>query len=64
MPKTSDKPSAYAHRTRGFGVPATSDPHYFIVQMPRGNAAPVLILENLGMGSDTAREQVIDRVLL
>jgi hypothetical protein len=64
MPKTSDKPSAYAHRTRGFGVPATSDPHHFIVQIPRGNAAPVLICEHLGMGSDTAREQVIDRILL
>lgn len=64
MPKTSDKPPAYAHRTLGFGVPATSDPHHFIVQIPRGNAAPVLICEHLGMGSDTAREQVIDRVLL
>jgi plasmid stability protein len=34
------------------------------VQIPRGNAAPVLICEHLGMGSETAREQVIDRVLL
>ena len=54
----------YAHRTLGFGVPATSDPHHFLVQIPRGNAAPVLICEHLGMGSETTREQVIDRVLL
>ncbi|MGA7979019.1 MAG: anti-phage-associated DUF3780 domain-containing protein [Chromatiaceae bacterium] len=64
MPKTSDKRPAYAHRTLGFGVPATSDPHHFVVQIPRGNAAPVLICEHLGMGAETAREQVIDRVLL
>lgn len=64
MPKTSDKPAAYAHRTLGFGVPATSDPHHFVVRIPRGNTAPVLICEHLGMGSETAREQVIDRVLL
>jgi Protein of unknown function (DUF3780) len=64
MPKTRGKPTAYAHPTLGFGVPATSDPHHFLVQIPRGNAAPVLICEHLGMGSKTAREQVIDRVLL
>ena len=54
----------HAHPTLGFGVPATSDPHHFVVAIPRGNAAPVLIREHLGMGSETAREQVIDRVLL
>ena len=64
IPKTTEKPAAYAHRTLGFGVPATSDPHHFVVEIPRGNAAPVLICEHLGMGSETAREQVIDRVLL
>jgi hypothetical protein len=64
MTKTADKRPAYAHRTLGFGVPATSDPHHFVVQIPLGNAAPVLICEHLGMGSETAREQVIDRVLL
>lgn len=54
----------YAHRTLGFGVPATSDPHHFVVRIPRGNTAPVLICEHLGMGSETARDQVLDRVLL
>ena len=63
-PKTTERPAGYAHRTLGFGVPATSDPHHFVVQIPRGNTAPVLIREHLGMSSEAAREQVIDRVLL
>jgi hypothetical protein len=54
----------YAHRTIGFGVPATSDPHHFVVRIPRGNSAAVLICEHLGVGSETAPQQVIDRVLL
>lgn len=60
-PKTR---AAYAHPTLGFGVPTTSDPHHFRVQIPRGNTAPILICEHLGMGSEVAREQVIDRVIL
>jgi hypothetical protein len=64
MSKTREKPAAYAHRTLGFGVPATSDPHHFVVHIPRGNAAPARISEHLGMGSETTREQIIDRVLL
>ncbi|RKT38027.1 anti-phage-associated DUF3780 domain-containing protein [Thiocapsa rosea] len=63
-PKAPAKRAAYAHPTRGFGVPATSDPHHFVVAIPRGNTAPILIREHLGMGSESAREQVIDRVLL
>jgi hypothetical protein len=55
---------APAHRTLGFGVPATSDPHHFLVRIPRGNAAAVLISEHLGMSGDGLRQQVIDRVLL
>ena len=45
-------------------MPATSDPHHFRVVIPRGNQAPVLITEHLGMGSETVRDQVIDRVRL
>jgi hypothetical protein len=63
-PSASEKRVGYAHRTLGFGVPATSDPHHFVVRIPRGNSAAVLICEHLGMGSEMAREQVIDRVLL
>jgi hypothetical protein len=54
----------YAHRTLGFGVPATSAPHHFVVSIPRGNATAVLISEHLGMGAGTAPEQVLDRVML
>ena len=63
--KASDRKRASdAHPTLGFGVPDTSDPHHFVVLIPRGNALPVLICEHLGMGSETTREQVVDRVLL
>ena len=63
-PKAPGGKSTYAHPTLGFGVPATSDPHHFRVLIPRGNQAPVLITEHLGMGSETVRDQVIDRVRL
>ena len=63
-PKASGGKATYAHPTFGFGVPATSDPHHFRVVIPRGNQAPVLITEHLGMGSETVRDQVIDRVRL
>ena len=58
------KKAAYAHPTLGFGVPATSEPHHFVVAIPRGNTAPVLIREHLGMTGDSGRIQVLDRVLL
>ena len=61
---SAEKGAGYAHRTRGFGVPATSDPHHFVVRIPRGNSAAVLISEHLGMGAGAAPEQVLDRVLL
>jgi hypothetical protein len=63
-PKASGGKSTFAHPTFGFGVPATSDPHHFRVVIPRGNQVPVLITEHLGMGSETVRDQVIDRVRL
>jgi hypothetical protein len=60
---------AYAHPTLGFGVPATSDPHHVVVQIPRGGTAPVLIREHLGMSpgglaGEGGWAQVLDRVLL
>jgi hypothetical protein len=55
---------APARRTLGFGKPATSDPHHFVVTIPRGNAAPLLISEHLGMGAGAASEQILDRVML
>jgi hypothetical protein len=64
MKKESRKRTTYVRPTVGFGVPTTSDPHHFRVHIPRGNQAPVLISEHLGMGSETIRDLVIDRVLL
>ena len=58
------KKAGYAHPTRGFGVPTTSDPHHFVVAIPRGNSLPVLIREHLGMSGEGGRVQVLDRVLL
>ncbi len=62
--KTPSARTRYAHRTLGFGVPATSDPHHFVVRIPRGNSARVLISEHLGMSAGAAPEQILDRVLL
>ncbi|QBQ53836.1 anti-phage-associated DUF3780 domain-containing protein [Nitrosococcus wardiae] len=56
--------SRYAHRTRGFGVPATLDPHHYQVHIPRGAKQPVLIRENLGMQAEREDKAVIDRVCL
>lgn len=58
------RPSVYAHPTLGFGVPATTDPHHFIVRIPRGNQKPVLISESLGTSANNFGGQVIDRALL
>jgi hypothetical protein len=58
------KKSPLAHPTLGFGVPTSANPHHFLVQIPRSNSAPVLVSEYLGMSSDAAQDQVIDRVLL
>jgi hypothetical protein len=67
--QANGKKTAYAHPTLGFGVPATSDPHHFVVQIPRGGTAPVLIREHLGMSSgglagEGGWAQVLDRVIL
>lgn len=50
--------------TLGFGVPATSDPHHFRVEIPRANAGKVHISEQLGLQSLSEEHAVIDRVLL
>jgi hypothetical protein len=52
------------HPTLGFGVPATSDPHHFIVEIPRSNTGAVSIVENLGLQShDHTQSQIIRCVL-
>ncbi len=62
--RAGGKKAAYAHPTLGFGVPATSDPHHFVVVIPRGNTVPVLIREHLGMADDSGRARVLDRLFL
>ncbi len=63
MSAVAKKAKPFAHSTLGFGVPATTDPHHFEVEIPRGNTRPVLISEHLGMQSDH-QQAVIDRALL
>jgi hypothetical protein len=35
--------------TTGFGCPKTVDPHHFVVELPRGRTAPVVIAEAYGI---------------
>lgn len=53
-----------AHRTLGFGVPATSDPHHFKVVIPKANSGRVQISEYLGLQAASDEFSVIDRVAL
>jgi hypothetical protein len=50
--------------TLGFGVPATTDPHHFVVNIPKDNRGFVLISENLGIQAQDHSTGVIDRVRL
>jgi hypothetical protein len=52
------------HSTLGFGVPATSNPHHFIVEIPRNNTGTVSIVENLGLQSHDQTQSLIARVIL
>jgi Protein of unknown function (DUF3780) len=50
--------------TLGFGVPATSDPHHFKVNVPRNNTASVQVSEYLGLQALSDEHSVIDRAVL
>ncbi len=52
------------HPTLGFGVPATSNPHHFVVEIPRNNTGTVSIVENLGLQSHDHTQSLIVRVIL
>ena len=52
------------HPTLGFGVPATSNPHHLIVEIPRNNTGTVSIVENLGLQSHDHTQSLIARVIL
>ena len=50
--------------TIGFGVPATTDPHHFIVNIPKDNRGVVIISENLGIQAQDQATAIISRVRL
>lgn len=52
------------HPTLGFGVPATSNPHHFVVEIPRNNTGSISIVENLGMQTHDQSQSEIPRVIL
>lgn len=54
----------YDHITLDFGVPATSDPHHFRVNIPKANSGKVLIAEYLGMQANNDEVDVLERVVL
>lgn len=56
--KTSERP------TLGFGVPATSDPHHFIVEVPKSASGAIAIVESLGLQAQDASAGIIERVVL
>ena len=55
---------AQIHETFGFGVPATSDPHHFKVDIPKASRGWVQIREYLGLQAASHEYSVIDRVAL
>lgn len=60
----SAEAAADARPTLGFGVPATSDPHHFKVNVPRNNTASVQVSEYLGLQALSDAHSVIDRAML
>ena len=50
--------------TLGFGVPATTDPHHFVVHIPKDARGDVKISEILGMQAQDHAAGVLDRVIL
>jgi hypothetical protein len=62
--KAASAAKPIVHPTLGFGVPATSNPHHFIVEIPRNNTGTVSIVENLGLQSHDHTQSLIARVIL
>ena len=58
------KYEAQTHETLGFGVPATSDPHHFKVDIPKASRGWVQIREHLGLQATSDEYSVIERVAL
>ncbi|MDX8128022.1 anti-phage-associated DUF3780 domain-containing protein [Methylomonas sp. OY6] len=62
--RKKDVAQPISHPTLGFGVPATSNPHHFVVEIPRNNTGSVSVVENLGMQTHDQSQSEIPRVLL
>ncbi len=62
--KTTAAAKTIVHPTLGFGVPATSDPHHFIIEIPRNHTGAVSIVENLGIQSHDYTQSLIARCVL
>lgn len=56
--KASERP------TIGFGVPATTDPHHFLVEVPKSSSGAVRIIESLGLQAQDHQAGIIERVVL
>ncbi len=50
--------------TIGFGVPATTDPHHFIVEVPKSSTGAVRIFESLGLQAQEQQISIIERVVI
>ena len=50
--------------TMGFGVPATTDPHHFVVHIPKDVRGLVKITESMGIQAQDHTVGIIDRVIL
>ena len=62
-PRKTSKASA--PKTIGFGCPTTVAPHRFIVDIPRGSTAPVVIIEDFGIqGGQGDLPEELERVIL
>lgn len=58
------KTKAPERPTIGFGVPATTDPHHFLVEVPKNSFGAVRIIESLGLQAQDQQAGIIERVVL
>jgi len=71
MARSPSKTVSGAKKTRaperptiGFGVPATTDPHHFMVEVPKSSNGAVHIIESLGLQAQDQQTSIIERVVL
>lgn len=71
MARTPSKTTGVAQKNRapdrptiGFGVPATTDPHHFVVEVPKSSTGVVRIIESLGLQAQDQQTSIIERVVI